>query len=357
MHNRWTLRLHSLVFSTRHLWTEELLALLLLLFIFVAPASATRLQERSLLMYSVDPGVSTTYKLSFRYVSPDPVGSVNLLFCMSPIPDDPCVPPPGLDVSGATLAEQTGETGFSISPQSSNHMVLTRTPGVVTSAGSTYTFTNVLNPTVIDQAFALRMTTHDTTDASGPHIDFGSLRAQVTSGIVIETQVPPMLVFCMAEEVAEDCSSTNDNFYTHMGQLDPLNPVIAQTQMAVGTNASGGFVITANGTPLAARTNIISGSTTPKPSTPGTNQFGINLVANDFPAVGNNPEGAFLNAIPAPGYDIPNMYKYVSGDVVAYSPNVSLVRKFTVSYVVNVAESLPAGVYTTTLTYIASGQF
>jgi hypothetical protein len=90
---------------------------------------------------------------------------------------------------------------------------------------------------------------------------------------------------------------------------------------------------------------------------PGTNQFGINLVENTVPAIGGNPEGTWANAIPSADYGIPNKYKFVSGDVVAYSPNVSLMRKFTVSYILNSSKDLRAGVYTTTITLIASGRF
>jgi len=61
--------------------------------------------------------------------------------------------------------------------------------------------------------------------------------------------------------------------------------------------------------------------------------------------------------VPAADYGIPNKYKFVSGDPVAYSPNVSLMRKFTVSYIVNSSESLRPGVYTTTITFVASGRF
>ncbi|RYE15684.1 MAG: hypothetical protein EOP51_26645 [Sphingobacteriales bacterium] len=127
--------------------------------------------------------------------------------------------------------------------------------------------------------------------------------------------------------------------------------------MAVGTNASGGFAITANGTPMSAGMNVIDSPTSPTESVQGTNQFGLNLVANDAPIVGSNPEGEWANAIPSPDYSLPNRYKYVSGDVVAYSPNVSLMKKFTVSYIVNSSKNLKAGVYSTTITYIASGRF
>lgn len=337
--------------------TEEGAALLLVLVVFTAPAAATRLQERSLLMQSDEPGATTSYRLSFRYATPEPVGSVDMLFCYDPIPYHPCVAPAGLNVANAILSQQSGDTGFSILSKSPNHIVLTRLPSITSNSPSTYTFDNILNPTDGDRAFSIRLRTHGSTNATGEQIDFGSVRGQVATGISIETQVPPMLVFCVAQQVEENCIGTNDNFYTDMGELSPKETLTAQSQMAVGTNASGGFAITANGIPMSAGTSVIDSPTTPTESKKGTNQFGINLVHNDTPAVGEDPEGTWANAVASPGYDMPNHYKFVPGDVIAYSPNVSLMKKFTVSYIVNSSENLKAGVYTTTITYIASGRF
>lgn len=352
------IRLHAFIFSWRHMLSEEGIALLLVLFIFVAPAAAaTRLQERGLYTQSSVPGAVTSYTVSFRYATPDPVGSIDLLFCESPIPYDPCVTPPGLDVSGAALNHQSGEAGFSILSKTTNHIILTRLPSAVSNTPSAYTFDNIVNPTDTQRAFSIRLRTHGTTDATGPQINFGSVRGQVTSGIKIETQVPPMLVFCVAQQVENNCVGTNDNFYTDMGELSPKETLTAQSQMAVGTNASGGFAITANGIPMSAGTSVIDSPATPTASEPGKNQFGINLVANNAPAVGNDPEGIWANAVASPDYGIPDHYKFVPGDVVAYSPNVSLMKKFTVSYIVNSSENLRAGVYTTTITYVASGRF
>ncbi|HEY0965348.1 MAG TPA: hypothetical protein VGE13_02610 [Candidatus Saccharimonadales bacterium] len=351
-------RLHARIFSLRSLWTEELLALLLVLFVFVAPASAAmRMQERSLYMNSALPGATTSYKVSFRYMTPLPVGSVDMLFCSDPIPYHPCVAPTGLDVSQAVLSNQSGETGFSIGAQSTNHIVLTRPPTLIAGVGASYSFDNIKNPTDTSQAFSIRLRSHSTTDASGPQIDFGSVRGQVTAPITLETQVPPMLIFCAAGEVTENCTSTNENYYSEMGELSHKSTLTAQSQMAVGTNASGGFAITANGGSMSAGSSVIDNISAPSESKQGSNQFGINLVANSAPTVGQNPEGIWANAVASPDYSIPDRYKYVPGDVIAYSPNVSLMKKFTVSYVVNSREDLRPGVYSTTITYIASGRF
>ena len=353
-------RFHAVTHMWHYMGYEGVLSVLLALFVFVMPVSAAmRFQERGLYMNSSVPGATTSYKISWRYMSPAAIGSVDMLFCVDPIPYNPCVTPPGLDTSGAVLSDQSGETGYSILSKSTNHIVLTRPPSMVTSSGSSssYTFNNIVNPTDTTQAFSIRLRSHISSDATGPQIDFGSVRGQVTTGVMLETQVPPMLIFCAAEIVNDNCAGTNENNYAEMGQLDSQSTLLAQSEMAVGTNASGGFAITANGTPMSAGTNVIDSPSTPTESKPGDNQFGLNLVANSAPAVGNDPEGEWANAVPSPDYSVPNQYKYVPGDVVAFSPSVSLMKKFTVSYIVNSREDLRAGVYTTTITYIASGRF
>jgi hypothetical protein len=351
-------RFHGFVYNWHHVFTEELIALVLVLFIFITPASAAmRFQERSLYMDSTLPGATASYTVSFRYMSPQAVGSVDMLFCVDPIPYHECVTPPGLNASNAMLSGQTGESNFGIVSKSTNHIVLSRTPGPITTTNSSYKLDNIVNPTDTSQSFSIRLKSLGSIDGSGAQVDFGSVKGQVTDGVEISTQVPPMLIFCLAEEVYDNCSGTNDTFYTDMGNLSSNSTVTAQSQMAVGTNASGGFAITANGTPMSAATNVIDAPTSPTLSTPGKNQFGINLVENNTPSVGKNPEGDWANAIASPNYSVPNMYMYVPGDVVAYSPNVSLMKKFTVSYILNASPTLRAGVYTTTMTFIASGRF
>lgn len=354
-------RFHSFAFVRwGFLWTEELIALLLVAFIFVTPASAsTRLQERGLFMRDNTPGVVTDYTVAFKYATPQAIGSIDMIFCVDPIPYMPCEVPPGLDVSNATLANQLGEMGYSIQTKTVNHLVLTRTPQmIIEGQNSSYTFSNVKNPTDTSKAFSIRLRTHASTSATGPQVDFGSVRGQVQNGIQLETQVPPMLLFCVAEEVGSDCTETNNNYYTDMGNLSDKHTLMASSQMAAGTNASGGFAITTYGTALAAGTNVIDPLSVPTASRLGSNQFGINLVQNDELNIGANPTtGQWLNASPTAGYGTPNLYTYRQGDVIAVSTSVNLMQKFTVSYIVNASPQLKAGVYTTTITYVASGRF
>jgi hypothetical protein len=353
-------RANSAWHKFRVFFTEEFIALLLVVFVLVAPAGAQeRFANRSLFMNSVTPGATTSWVVSLDYATQEAVGSLDMYFCESPIPYDPCVKPAGLDITSAILAEQLGETGFSITNHTDKRITLSRTSTMTASPGvkAKYTFNNIVNPTDTSKAFSIRMTSHVANDATGPHINFGSVRGQVGDGISIETQVPPMLIFCIAEMVNDNCQGTNENYFTDMGGLSSEDTLTAQSQFAVGTNASAGFAVTVSGGPLTAGTNVIDGIELPSASQAGRNQFGINLVENDELGVGHDPEGTWLNAVPSSDYAQPNVFKYAQGDVIAYSPNVSLIKKFTVSYVVNVSQSLPPGVYTTTINYVASGRF
>lgn len=337
----------------------ELTLEVLVLFAIFTPsvAAVTRFTDRSLFIYDVAPSAVTKYELSFTYTTSTSVGSLELLFCESPIPNVPCVPPSGLDVSNAVLSGQNGVTGYSITQATKNSLVLSRTPGVVGNTLSAYTFSNIVNPIDTTDSFAVQLSDYASTNATGPIVDLGSVLSESNQGITVQTQVPPELSFCVAKQVAIDCSSTSNDNYTDMGELTPGRTLTATSQMAAGTNASRGYVITVYGTTMTAGTNVINAPTIPTLSAPGNTQFGINLRANSVPNVGSNPDGSFTNAQPTPNYDVPNKYMYQNGDVVASAPNVALVRRFTVSYIVNVSPTLRAGVYTTTFTYICSGRF
>lgn len=343
---------------------------LLLCFVMIAHSQATvvyRFLDRSLYINNSEPGATTSYKVSFTYNNEDPgppqtIGSMEFEFCIDPIPRDPvyhpCVTPPGLNASNAVLSAQTGISDFTILSRSTNKIVLTRTPSSFnTNIPSSYTFDNIVNPNYTAKSYSIRLMNYASADASGSFINLGSVITQVNDAIFLETQVPPMLIFCMAGGVAQDCTSTAGGNYVDMGDLSSTETLRATSQMAIGTNASGGYVVTVNGGTMASGSSVIKALATPTASAPGNNQFGINLVANSSPAMGFDPDGPSVNAIVATGYDTPNLFKYSDGDMVVSAPNVSLMRRFTMSYVVNSPPSIRAGVYTTTLTYICTGRF
>lgn len=120
------------------------------------------------------------------------------------------------------------------------------------------------------------------------------------------------------------------------------------------TNSSGGHQIA----PLAAQTASVA----------GTEQFGINLVANttggpcNAPAnFGANPQqvpdNTFSFGVAATGYDTCGLFKYVKNDIVAQSTKSTSVTIYTLSYIFNIDNATPAGQYTFRHNLVATGTY
>ncbi len=90
------------------------------------------------------------------------------------------------------------------------------------------------------------------------------------------------------------------------------------------------------------------------PSSPGTEQFGINLVHNTAPVSlgldpSPQPSSVFATGVAATGYNTANQYKYQPGDIIANTPSGSSgwgLTIFTISYIANISLLTPAGNYT-----------
>ena len=351
--------------QTRRYWGIRVLiafttlAMLIVLasFIFGRSAIASEFSDRSVMIDSPVAGQTTQYAFTFGYTSPAPVGSVKFQFCDMPLPLDPCVTPAGLDVQNAVLTSQTGETGFTIFSQTQNEIIIGR-PAQVPGAGpSTYTFDNITNPSGENQVVFVRLTSHSSSDATGPFLDEGAVATTTTPDVEIYTQVPPVLIFCVATIINDpDCTDMSGN-YTNVGELRNNQTAKLAVQMQARTNARSGYSIQMTGNSLASGTNTIPPITVPSPSLIGVGQFGMNLASNTNPSIGGAPVGPGINAVINPSYTTPNLFSYTSGDVLVSSTNPTRNRKFTMSYIINVPESQPIGVYTTTITYVCIGSF
>jgi hypothetical protein len=333
--------------------------------IFVKPVQAERFQDRGLYINSARGGDTTYYIISFRYVTPTPVGSIQLEFCTTPIPSLPCDVPAGQDVSAAVLAAQTGETGYSITTQTNNIIVLSRTATIPGSSLSTYRLNNVTNPDGTGSNayfgeppdektnFYVRLTSYASTDATGPLIDYGSVASTITPEQSIFTQVPPILIFCVAGTINDDeCSDTNGNF-VDFGELAPDQTFYTSSEIQASTNASFGYNIYVTGRTMTAGIHTIPALTTPTQSFQGVGQFGMNLATNTTPA----PVGPGTNATIDPQYDIPDHFLFNDGDVIVSTTGLTHTRKFTASYIINVPADQDPGVYSTTITYTCLAGF
>lgn len=318
-------------------------------------AAAERLQNRSLTLSDVMPGAVVSHDFKFTYTTTGAdVASVVFQYCTSPIPELACDAPAGMDATGAVMDLQTGEIGYAISNAQPNSITISRTATAPSGAPAGYTFSNIKNPTV-NGTFFVRISTHTAADGSDAAIDFGGVANSISSGVTVNSEVPPYLKFCVGLTITGDCSTADGNL-VDMGTMVPSKASSGSSQMMAATNGEFGLVIAAYGTTMTSGTNVLPPLTAPTVSAPGNSQFGLNLRDNSDPDIGSDPSGAGV-ATPAANYNIPNRYTFINGDTVASSGAVTDTRKFTVSYLANVSPSQAPGVYTATLTYICTATF
>ena len=113
---------------------------------------------------------------------------------------------------------------------------------------------------------------------------------------------------------------------------------------------SGGYVVATVSDAPKNGSYTLTNMATAATSAPGTEQFGINLRANTAPTtIGADPvqlpDASFSFGQVSAGYNTPNQYKYVKNDVIAYSDKSSGITEFTMTYLMNINETTPAGLY------------
>jgi len=341
---------------------KEILALLLLT---VAPVlhvhrveAVEGLFNRRLTLESSLVDANTRYLFQFDYTIAANIGSLHIEFCTNtPIPYEPCTIPSGLDVSAVALDTQTGETGFSIDGGNSdaNNIVLTRAPAMVTPQTSSYNFSNAVNPDTAG-TYYVRLYTFASIDATGPSTEEAGIAIAIIEGLGVSAYVPPFLQFCVGVTITGvDCLTATGSFLD-FGTLSENTARTATSQMAAGTNGVGGVSISMIGTTMTSGINTIPGLNVRSPSNVGTSQFGLNLRNNSSPNVGIDEVGAGTIA-PTTDYNVVNRFTFRDGDVVANSPISTEFSTMTSSYIVNIDPNQAAGVYSTTLTYVATATF
>lgn len=319
-------------------------------------AEAARFSYRSMYINSARAGETTFYTVTLAYPSPAPVGSLRIQFCDNPIPSLPCNVPAGLDVSGANLTTQSGTTtGFTITSQTQNELILSRAPQVPGGDNTSYRFDNVVNPSSEDQDFYARITSHGSVDASGAIIDYGSVSATTTPEIGIYTQVPPVIIFCVGEQINDDECTDIEGNYRSFGELRPDQTYYAASEILFRTNAQYGLTILVNGTTMTSGIKTIPPLETPTQSFQGVSQFGMNLTQNS--TIGANPTGPGANAILNPDYTVADTFLFRNNDIIVTTNEVTVTQKVTASYVVNVSAEQAPGVYSTTVSYVCLASF
>lgn len=342
-------------FSLSQLVCVVCCALVILSVLPINRVEAALLANRSVKISNSTPGAQAQYLFNFSVPAASNLGSIEFEFCdNNPLVGQPCTPPTGFSLSSAVLSAQTGETGFVIDGTSTvNRLVLSRAPGVSSAVPVSYTIDNVTNPSVIKTAY-VRLSTFASSDATGPRTDSGGVAFSMANSFLVQSYVPPYLTFCVGVTISSNCSTTTGD-YLNFGELSSKQTKFLSSQFAVATNDFTGYSATVAGITMTSGNNTIPALGSPTVSKAGVSQFGMNLRANSSPSVGSEPTG-FGTAVIAPDFAQTNQFAFKNAVVVSSAMTTDF-NVFTVSYIVNVAADQHPGVYSTTLTYIATASF
>jgi hypothetical protein len=302
-------------------------------------------------------GVTSTHTIGFTNTNYTTlVGSILIQFCDNgSIIGTPCNFPGGMDISSAILSSQAGNSGYSISSLANGQIILTRNPSIPNASPSSYSFSNIVNPTSPGE-YWVRVQTFSSIDTTGPFIEQGGMAIGIISALTISSIVPPYLTFCAAVSIsAVNCGSAAGN-QINFGDFSAQGPSTATSQFVVATNAQYGFNVSVHGDTMTSGNFTIPNLKTPTPSKVGNSQFGINVVANSSPRTGSNPIGNG-SGNPTLGYSTPNYYSFNDGDPIVSSIYPSDFGEYTATYLVNVSGNQPEGIYATTINYICLANF
>lgn len=147
-----------------------------------------------------------------------------------------------------------------------------------------------------------------------------------------------------------------------LGVLSPSTTATANGTFSVRAWQAGGYTVTTASVPPKNGTYTLNALATPTASATGSEQFGINLVANTSPTTfGAGPQqlpnSTFSFGLAEPGYNTTNLYKYVKDDIIARANTSTSVTTYTVSYIFNIKPSTAGGTYKFNHILVATGTY
>lgn len=158
-----------------------------------------------------------------------------------------------------------------------------------------------------------------------------------------------------------------NNSTVDLGNLDTSATGTGQGVFWVRTYLSSAYVVqTMSNPPTSEGGRVLAAKTTLGVPSPGTEEFGINLVDNSSPNIGadplNVPDNSFADGTVNSGYNTANQFKYGVGDIIAHSAatsgNQAVGRTdYTISYIANVSAITPAGTYVMVHDIVVTGTY
>lgn len=345
-------------------------------------------------------GLKTAETYSFTLgTSTATVGSILIYICDdSPLPlASTCTTPTGFTAQNVSTVQTQGGSfsgAFSVDTTTANASLPT-TDGVCNGAGTTRTnciavklasataqtgtptltlkfggtgSDYITNPTTDNHTFYARILVFSATNFTGV-VDRGSVANSTTQQIDITAKVQEKLNFSAGTTYVAptaSCTAFSDTGALALGDtngvLDSSTAYDAHSYFRISTNATNGTVVQYSGDTLKSGSNSIAALSSETLSSPGSQQFGLGLDTA-------NSNHSFTNLTAASGYDeasgninptVAAKFNFSTGSVTTPvtiasvgAGNVVSCDTGDVRYIGNITAATAAGIYTTTITYLA----
>ncbi len=191
----------------------------------------------------------------------------------------------------------------------------------------------------------------DTITIGGSFGDSGTIAIDIISNdqVVVTATVDPTITFTIDDNaIGFGTLTTGAARYANAGATGSGSDTTA-VNLTVATNASGGYVLSYNGATLTSGADTIAVATITGDAdgTPGSAQFATGYTASG----GSTVVTAYDNAS--------NNWSYVASTTTTIVSRTTPTNTETITahYLANIAGNTPAGSYSTTINYIATGTF
>lgn len=349
-----------------------------------------------------------TYQVNLVTATTSTVGSMAIDFCSNnPIIGDTCNAPAGFNINEAGLAINNiaGPTDWNVNAATTtNTLILTRTTPANINSGVTITFElgdaggsdGVTNPSATNTTFYARILTYvdadddsngcDNTDDSAVcyadttpriYIDAGGVALSTAAQITVTSRVQERLTFCVYTDVNCAAGGTAVALGDTNGVLDTAGPYVdVSTKYDVSTNASQGVAIRVKGPTLTTGGFTIDGMAAEAASSAASEQFGMCTYMSggaagltpdtDYDGINGGNDCSDTTQTAGTGltggdggsffFFDPTLTNTTYGDVFA-NKTAGDTSNGVIAFIGNIANTTEAGVYTTTLTFIATGTY
>jgi hypothetical protein len=364
-------------------------------FVRFAVADAALITTRSIAMSSSAGGATgTSYKVSFNLISTGALQGIVVDFCDNDpvIGDTTCTTPAGFSVTASpAVSGQSATAGCSLatfttatSLNSSRSVAITASAAISVSASpcaASFTLTTITNPSTANHTFYARVYSYATAAAAtsytsavpGAYVDAGGIALSTAAQIVVTAKVQEQLTFCVYTGANCAAGGTAITLGTNGVLSTSTSYTDINTSYDIQTNATGGAAVYVKGGLLTSGSNTIPALTTAATYTAGTSEFGICTYragggTNLTPYTGTTlysggTSGLCSGATTGVSTDHGAYFYYGTtaisgtyGDEIA-SEIAGTSTTGNVAMMAGVSNTQVAGIYTTTLTFIAVGTY